>query len=206
MCLNGKCVSEHENAIDYGDGSFLRRTGSAEIQTFVQDASSTQRTWWNQITTPSTTTTLSPALAIKTTMPWWKRLQQKTIKQRQDTEKTTLAPTSPATLSTTTITTTTTTTPPPPPKTTTTKKTTTTTKKSFKTLRTVSKTKKSDVVEINTLGSSEVCEDRITNIAGSMSCKAFLRSFAYQYCRHKYIKKNCCSSHLRFCSGSTHGR
>lgn len=28
MCLNGQCVSEHENAIDYGDG-FLRRTGTA---------------------------------------------------------------------------------------------------------------------------------------------------------------------------------
>merc|ERR1712123_413637 len=189
MCLNGKCVSEHENAIDYGDGSFLRRTGSVEIQSFAQDTSSTKRTWWNQITTPSTTTTLSPARAIKTktTMPWWKRLQQKTKKQRPATVSTTLVPkTSPTTLSTT-------------------KKTTTTTKKSFKSLRTKTKTKKSEVVE-NTLGTSEVCEDRITNIAGSMSCKAFLRSFAYQYCRHKYIKKNCCSSHLRFCSGSTHGR
>merc|ERR1712045_113275 len=55
-------------------------------------------------------------------------------------------------------------------------------------------------------GSADTCEDRISNIAGSMSCKAFLRSFAYQYCRHKYIKKNCCASHHRFCSGSTHGR
>ena len=33
MCLNGKCVSEHENAIDYGDG-FLRRTGTAISSTF----------------------------------------------------------------------------------------------------------------------------------------------------------------------------
>ena len=45
MCLNGKCVSEHENAIDYGDG-FLRRTGSVEVETFVkknyQDDSRTQ--------------------------------------------------------------------------------------------------------------------------------------------------------------------
>merc|ERR1712106_561354 len=158
MCLNGKCVSEHENAIDYGDGSFLRRTGSVEIQSFAQDTSSTKRTWWNQITTPSTTTTLSPARAIKTktTMPWWKRLQQKTKKLRPATVSTTLVPkTSPTTLSTTTktttTTTTTTTTPPPPPTTTTTKKTTTTTKKSFKSLRTKTKTKKSEVVE-NTLG------------------------------------------------------
>jgi len=47
MCLNGKCVSDHENAIDYGDG-FLRRTGSVEVETYVkksgyQDTSSTTR-------------------------------------------------------------------------------------------------------------------------------------------------------------------
>ena len=51
MCLNGKCVSDHENAIDYGDG-FLRRTGSVEVETYVrkngyQDTSSSTRldTW-----------------------------------------------------------------------------------------------------------------------------------------------------------------
>ena len=49
MCLNGKCVSDHENAIDYGDGGFLRRTGSVEIETYVnknggyQDTSSSTR-------------------------------------------------------------------------------------------------------------------------------------------------------------------
>lgn len=43
------------------------------------------------------------------------------------------------------------------------------------------------------------CEDRISNIAGSLSCKAFLRSFAYQYCHHKYIKSNCCASHEVYC-------
>ena len=47
MCLNGKCVSDLENAIDYGDG-FLRRTGSVEVETYVdkngyQDTSSTTR-------------------------------------------------------------------------------------------------------------------------------------------------------------------
>ena len=47
--------------------------------------------------------------------------------------------------------------------------------------------------------SDEVCEDKISNIAGSLSCKNFLRSFAYQYCRHKYIRKNCCASHKIFC-------
>jgi len=65
---------------------------------------------------------------------------------------------------------------------------------------------KNVLVEKNSLEVvNDRCQDRITNIAGSMSCKAFLRSFAYQYCKHKYIRKNCCDSHKRYCSGSTHG-
>jgi len=39
MCLNGKCVREHENAIDYGEGAFLRRTGSAITPTFEKSPS-----------------------------------------------------------------------------------------------------------------------------------------------------------------------
>lgn len=217
MCLNGQCVSEHENAIDYGDGGFLRRTG-----TFKGEGSSTARTWWNQITTPSPTTTTTTTKSTsthlpraKTTMPWWKRLQQKTLKQRQEQEAKKSIKKQPEPFTTTTrpatkflttkpiLTTTTTNSLPQPPS------TTTTTQVSVfidKDRDTVSKTQKSDLVHLNTLGSSEQCEDRITNIAGSMSCKAFLRSFAYQYCRHKYIKKNCCASHKKFCSGSTHGR
>lgn len=222
MCLNGRCVSDHENAIDYGDGGFLRRTGTAVSKSFVtkDGRSTTARTWWNQITTPSptTTTTTKPTTTYKprakTTMPWWKRLQQKTLSQRQQKEKklksenhTTPRPAKKLFLTTSPKTTSTTPLPPPtpPPPTT----TTTTTQVSVfidKDMDTVSKTKQSDLVHLNTLGSSEQCEDRITNIAGSMSCKAFLRSFAYQYCRHKYIQKNCCASHKRFCSGSTHGR
>ena len=53
---------------------------------------------------------------------------------------------------------------------------------------------------------NEVCEDRINNIAGSLSCKNFLRSFASQYCRHKYIKKNCCASHKVYCLRGRRGR
>lgn len=65
---------------------------------------------------------------------------------------------------------------------------------------------KTDELETNSLETeNKGCEDKLTNIAGSMSCKAFLRSFAFQYCKHKYIKKNCCESHKRYCSGSTHG-
>lgn len=43
MCLNGQCVSDHENAIDYGDGSFLRRTGTANSQTFSKEGTTTAR-------------------------------------------------------------------------------------------------------------------------------------------------------------------
>ena len=39
-----------------------------------------------------------------------------------------------------------------------------------------------------------------------MSCKTFLRSFAYQYCKHKYIKKNCCASHQTYCLKSGRSR
>ena len=39
-----------------------------------------------------------------------------------------------------------------------------------------------------------------------MSCKTFLRSFAYQYCKHKYIKKNCCASHKVYCLKTGRGR
>jgi len=117
MCLNGKCVSDLENAIDYGDG-FLRRTGSVEVETYVkknggyQDTSSTTRTWWNQITTtesstspltttkpppqPSTTTSTSKkpepsptttTPAPSTTLSWWKRFQQKTKRRLKQLHK-----------------------------------------------------------------------------------------------------------------------
>lgn len=52
----------------------------------------------------------------------------------------------------------------------------------------------------------ENCEDRINNIAGSLSCANFLQGFAYQYCRHKYIKKNCCASHKVYCFRGRRGR
>jgi hypothetical protein len=39
-----------------------------------------------------------------------------------------------------------------------------------------------------------------------MSCKTFLRSFAYQYCKHKYIKKNCCASHKIYCLKTSRSR
>ena len=61
-------------------------------------------------------------------------------------------------------------------------------------------------VSINWIVGSKKCEDRISNIAGSMSCKTFLRSFAYQYCKHKYIKKNCCASHKVYCLKTGRGR
>ena len=128
----------------------------------LYNPSSLYRTWWNQITTPSpTTTTTKPTTTYKprakTTMPWWKRLQQKTLSQRQDKEKkeklkSTPRPTKKLFLTTSSRTGTSTTplpppTPPPP--------TTTTTEVSVfkdKDLDTVSKQKQSDLVHLNTLG------------------------------------------------------
>ncbi|KZS15165.1 putative A disintegrin and metalloproteinase with thrombospondin motifs 3 [Daphnia magna] len=48
-------------------------------------------------------------------------------------------------------------------------------------------------------GVNELCEDRITKIAGSMSCQDFLQRYGFQYCRQPYIMKNCCASQQRYC-------
>jgi hypothetical protein len=216
MCLNGKCVREHENAIDYGEGAFLRRTGSAISPTF--DKSPSQRTL-STVTTPNPpplpptpATPLPPtepppiespaeptSEAVTTTkMPWWKRLRENSILRHLTSTTTSTTSTSTTTTTTTTTTTMTTTT-------TTTSTTSTSTEPYRARSRSSSAVESGDSEENSLEWSGEECKDRITNIAGSMSCKAFLRSFAYQYCKHKYIKKNCCESHKRFCSGSTHG-
>ncbi len=39
MCLNGKCVSELENSVDYGD-ELLQRTGTAIISTTFRESPS----------------------------------------------------------------------------------------------------------------------------------------------------------------------
>ena len=63
-----------------------------------------------------------------------------------------------------------------------------------------------NIFHLNLFQGTQKCEDRISNIAGSMSCKTFLRSFAYQYCKHKYIKKNCCASHKIYCLNTGRSR
>ncbi|XP_069939736.1 A disintegrin and metalloproteinase with thrombospondin motifs like isoform X1 [Cherax quadricarinatus] len=45
------------------------------------------------------------------------------------------------------------------------------------------------------------CEDRIANIAGSLTCQEFLRSYGFRYCGHRYIQKNCCRSQKDMCHG-----
>ena len=32
ICLNGKCVIEHENSVDYEGPGFLRRSGLADVK------------------------------------------------------------------------------------------------------------------------------------------------------------------------------
>ena len=63
-----------------------------------------------------------------------------------------------------------------------------------------------NIFNLNLFPETQKCEDRISNIAGSMSCKAFLRSFAYQYCKHKYIKKNWCAFHEIYCLNTGRSR
>ena len=120
------------------------------------------RTWWNQITTPTpTSTTTKPTTTYKpqrakTTMPWWKRLQQKTLSQRQEKEKKEKLKSTKNLFLTTSSSRTTSTTPIPPP--TPPPPTTTTTEVSVfkdKNLDTASKQKQSDLVHLNTLGQYE---------------------------------------------------
>ncbi|MPC23476.1 hypothetical protein E2C01_016526 [Portunus trituberculatus] len=45
------------------------------------------------------------------------------------------------------------------------------------------------------------CEDRIANIAGTLTCREFLRTYGFRYCGHRYIHKNCCRSQKEACNG-----
>merc|ERR1719360_343584 len=58
ICLNGKCVTEHENSVDYEGPGFLRRSGLADVDP-IDDENDTpaepsnDRKWWNLV--PTTT-------------------------------------------------------------------------------------------------------------------------------------------------------
>jgi hypothetical protein len=41
ICLNGKCVTEHENSVDYEGPGFLRRSGLADVKSVDDDIQDT---------------------------------------------------------------------------------------------------------------------------------------------------------------------
>ncbi|XP_046651245.1 A disintegrin and metalloproteinase with thrombospondin motifs 18-like isoform X2 [Daphnia pulicaria] len=169
-------------------------------------------------TTATTTTTTSKPLI--TTVPWWHTSSKSSTPSTRwwnnwtkrstpssvDPQVTNTQPAaSSLSLAPSTIPATTAVTTPRPtisvtrfrPTTTSTTTTTTTT-----TPRTTSRTTAAPSPVSNKFSSSgvnELCEDRITKIAGSMSCQDFLQRYGFQYCRQPYIMKNCCASQQRYC-------
>merc|ERR1712137_1133608 len=108
-------------------------------------------------------------------MGYVKRSTEDVSSSTVTTTTTTTTPRPTTTTTATTSTTTTTTTPPP---------TTQTTPAGY------------DAAPLN----NDLCEDRISKIAGSMSCPDFLQRYGYQYCQQAYIKKICCAAQQRYCT------
>lgn len=48
---------------------------------------------------------------------------------------------------------------------------------------------------------NKLCRNNVERMAGSMTCTQFLERFADKYCKHDYIKRNCCASHAIMCKG-----
>ncbi len=43
------------------------------------------------------------------------------------------------------------------------------------------------------------CRNNVERMAGSLTCTQFLERFGDKYCKHDYIKRNCCASHAFMC-------
>lgn len=227
ICNNGRCVLENENAIpdyseDLGLNSFLRRTDTILAATeakpvYSQGGQASTNSVYNPTTAKptttiattsiKTTTTTTTAKPIATTIPWWHTSSKSATRnpwwnnwtKRSTPQAASLAEIAQSASSTTAPTTTTTLRPSTTAfirSTTTTSRTTTT-----RTTTTPRPTTTTETKPSKNTGSSgnEICEDRITKIAGSMSCQDFLQRFGYQYCRQPYIMKNCCASQQRYC-------
>nr|CAD7589824.1 unnamed protein product [Timema genevievae] len=50
------------------------------------------------------------------------------------------------------------------------------------------------------------CEDKVTNISGSMTCREFLTHYGFQYCSYPYMIRNCCASQRDICPNTPSGR
>ncbi|KAA0194873.1 hypothetical protein HAZT_HAZT003241 [Hyalella azteca] len=114
-----------------------------------------------------------------------------------ETQKPVKAPTSNPTTETTVPTSST---PPPTAPTTTTTTTTTTTSTTTTTTTTTPQTTTTPVTVKSTTPTSTTSRTtRIANIAGSLTCREFLKSYGSRYCGHRYIRKNCCSARESLC-------
>ncbi|XP_054169137.1 A disintegrin and metalloproteinase with thrombospondin motifs 1-like [Oppia nitens] len=47
------------------------------------------------------------------------------------------------------------------------------------------------------------CLNSVQRMAGSLTCTQFLERFGDKYCKHDYIKRNCCASHQLMCTKSS---
>ena len=135
--------------------------------------------------------------------PWWsqyvKRSTDDVSSSTVTTTTTTTTTTTPRpTTTTTTTTSTTTTTTTPPPTTQTTPAGYDAAPRNDKTMQLSHRSPTSTAVSFTV--NNDLCEDRISKIAGSMSCPDFLQRYGYQYCQQAYIKKNCCASQQRYCT------
>lgn len=152
--------------------------------------------WWH---TSSKTATPS------TRYPWWNQWTKRSTASSVDVPSSSSSPvkeqTTASTTSTTSSTTSTTTT---PRVTTTTSRfrlpsTTTAPATTAPTVPSSSTFAPSGSNKLSSSSANELCEDRITKIAGSMTCQDFLQRYGFQYCRQPYILKNCCASQQRYC-------
>ncbi|XP_068214424.1 LOW QUALITY PROTEIN: A disintegrin and metalloproteinase with thrombospondin motifs like [Palaemon carinicauda] len=173
ICSNGRCIYDNGNSISDFD---INRSGDQ----YLFESTQIKPVY----TDPPSSTTPEPFTVPSTTSsttrsPWWNkwnRRDQSTSSSSKPTTTTTSTTTTSTTKRTTTTTSTTTTTPSPPKD----------LKKNIK-----------DPVK----PSDGECEDRIANIAGSLTCREFLRSYGFRYCGHRYIQKNCCRSQKEMCRG-----
>ena len=53
--------------------------------------------------------------------------------------------------------------------------------------------------EIPETGGTGQCRNNVERMAGSLTCTQFLERFGEKYCKHDYIKRNCCASHALMC-------
>ncbi|KAK2725182.1 A disintegrin and metalloproteinase with thrombospondin motifs like [Artemia franciscana] len=230
ICVAGKCVIDNDNAIpDYSEDvhSFLRKSEPAQAATQavyhytkapVKTTTTTKKpttTSWKKYNYRSSTP--SSGLATTTQYNWWNYWLKRTPSENKYTYSSKLATTSTTAKSTTTTTT-------RAPTSKVTKRQIseeeageksrvtvyTTPKKAYKwgywlpssTEKTVSSFSNVNKKSVGSTSADQKCEDKITNIAGSMSCEEFLSRYGFQYCKHSYITRNCCAAQRKLCRNS----